>query len=552
MDNKILTPLQIWQDYDPCSAPLQISFTDFCKSGDTAVFEAFFNGDTFTDGSPRIFVSGKIPLTAGAKIVIYIKDRTGKSAPKNYENAFTERGFGFVNFDYCAANDDVTKRTKFPSSLSYGTYPTSEGHLGTADPDAKSSCQYLWTTITRRVITLVKTLSKNCRIILAGARDGADMMWQAAAMDKRVDAVIAINNAGWREYHEIFKYDEDAEMLQMTDERERWFAGCANQTYAKFVKCPCLCVCGSNNPITSLDRMENTLSFVENDRVYLCVSPNTGLLLPQYSLNTQLLFAQYFDNKAVRIHPCPTCQLSIKDDTLVADIEIDAPLAAKEITVCYAYNESDSTIRNWNRIILPQNGCKHCEIPVAENADCVFAFVNVEYEDKAVLSSYEAYIRIPQGVKRVLTRRTHIIYERKNGVGCFVADNASHYLACTSPYLKAGAYDILGITCDDADITTYAVGEDRYLREDESLLQFDAYSDSECRLEVKICNKEKGKKVYYTAVCTVNGDGEWTKCSLEPSSFKTPALVPLKNWNSIKSLTFRKVKGILLKNILWV
>lgn len=552
MDNKILTPLQIWQDYDPEAAPLQISFTDFRKQNGRISFKAFFNGDNFADGAPRIFVSGSYPTSVSPKIVVYIKDLAGTPPPPKFVQAFIDGGFGFVSFDYNADNADATTRSRYPESVRYGESAFCESHLSVAEPTAKDSCQYLWTTVTRRVITLVKTLSKDCKIVLIGAREGADMLWQTAAMDKRVDAAVSINNAGWREYDELFRFDENAEPISINDERERWFAGCASQTYARYVECPCLLVCGSNNPITSIDRVENTLSLIENDRVYCTICPNTGLLLPQYALSTQVNFVGYFDSKAPILKNSPSLEMRIEDDLLVADISVDAPLAAKEISVLYAFDELDGTIRNWNKIILPQNGCKRCEIPVAERAQCAFAFVNVEYDDGTVLSSFEDYFKLPQNVKRALTRKTHIIYERKNGVGCFVADNSNHYLSCTAPFLKAGAYDILGITCDDADITTYSVGEDKYLKTDESLLQFDAFSQTTTTVEVRVCNKENGKKVYYTAICTVNGDGEWTKCSLSPSSFKTKTLSPLKGWSNIKSLSFHKINGVLFKNILWV
>lgn len=552
MGNTILTPLQIWQDYDPEASPLQISFTDFRKQGGNISFEAFFNTDNYIDGAPRIFVSGVYPVSPSPKIAIYIKDGTGMPAPKVFSDAYIGRGFGFIEFDYNAENTDAARRSRYPESVRYGEAAFSDGHFSTADPTAKDSCQYLWTTVTRRVITLVKTLSKDCRIILVGAREGADMLWQTAAMDKRVDAAVAINNAGWREYGEISRFDENAEPLQMTDQLERWFAGCASQTYARYVECPVLLVCGSNNAITSVDRIENTLSLVDNGRVYCTICPNTGLLMPQYSLSTQLNFVEFYDSKAPLLKKSPELSLSAEDGKAVASITVDAPLATKEISVWYAFDEQDSTIRNWNKIILPQNGCKRCVIPVAENAECVFAFVNAEYEDGTVLSSFEDYFRLPEGIEREKTRRTHIIYERKNGVGSFVAENSRNYLSCTTPFLKAGAYDILGITCEDADITTYSVGEDRYLRTDESLLQFDAYSPVKTSVEVRVCNKENGKKVVYTAVCTVNGDGEWTKCSLTPSSFKTQTLAPLKGWKNIKSLTFHKINGVLFKNILWV
>lgn len=544
--------MQIWQDYDPEKDSLQVSFVSYQKQGNSKSFEAYFNGNSIENSSPRIFVKGFLPSSKSPKTIIYIKDLSGKGASERYAQAFVEKGFGFVEFDYCANCDDVVKCSRYPDSLSYGNIKKSNGHLNFAQPTAKDSCQYLWTTVSRRVISFVKSVVADSKIILIGAREGADMMWQTAGMDKRVDAVIAINNAGWREYGDIYKYDENAEPLSIDDERERWFAGCASQTYAKYIDCPCLYISGSNNPITSIDRIENTLSLIDNERVFNCTNPNSQLWLPTQMLATQLNFCELFDCKVNRLHNSPTCELSIEENKLIANINIDTPFATKEIALYYAFDELDSTIRNWNKIVLPQNGSKKCEIPVKEKSCRVFAFVNVEYDNQTVLSSYQSYIKLPQDVERTLTRRSHIIYERKSGITCFAPSSRNNYIASTTPYLKAGAYDILGITCDESDITTFIVGEDKFIKSDESLLQFDAYSEKNSVIKVVICNKENGKKEYYTASCQVSGDGEWTKCLLEPSSFKTQTFVPLKSWDNIKSLTFSNINGVLIKSILWV
>ncbi len=557
MKNSVLTPTLLWQDYDPAALPLRTSFVRYDKvAGDAFDFGAYFDALDAEDGSVRIYACGTLRPAAG-KTVIFVGEPWDKSVPRQFEELIASIPAGIVYADYAAQGADGGA-TSYPMSLDYGEYRDGNAHFDRADPTAADSCQFLWTKVIRRTITFVKSVMPHTSIVLVGAGIGADMVWQCAGTDARVDAIVPICNAGWREYRSVFRYggsdalEEELSSLsdEAADERERWLMGCAAQSYAKFVKCPCLYVGGTNNSISSVDRVEATLSLLPEGRSFKTFYPNCSTILPLSWLTTLAAFMRSVGSEGGFGYSSPCVELQQRDGYLGANIDFACADADVKLTLFYAYNEYDPTLRSWHPTEVDK-GTARCIVPMTDYADCVFCFVTAQYPDGVALSSYISFLRADADTVKEPVRRSHIIYERKTGLGEFWADNPSDYLTGEKPVLKNGPFDIPGISCGNADLVTYAVGEDKYSREDNSFLQFDAASDFDRDLEVKVIAKEGQRATVYRTLCRLKAD-EWTKCSLAPSMFKTDELKPLRDWSGVKCLTFVKMNGCIVKNILWV
>lgn len=552
MKNTILTPTQLWQDYDPADAPLCTSFTKYDKTGGAFDFGAYFNALDTADGVVRIYATGSLRPDA-AKTIVFVGEPWDKGVPAPFVNLISEIPAGYVYADYAAQGADGGAST-YPVALDWGIYRKDNAHMDRADPSAEQSCQFLWSKVVRRTITFVKSLLPDTEIVLVGAGLGADMVWQCAAMDSRVDSMVAICNAGWREYKNIFRYadKEEAERAddEQADERERWLMGCAAQSYAKFVKCPCLYVSGTNNVITSIDRVSGTLSLLPEGKAFTTLYPNCNTILPQSWLTTLAAFLRNANAEGGFDYASPEVELQQRDGYIGANINFRSSSPEVKLTLYYAYNEYDSTLRNWHPTEVDRSTAR-CIVPMTDFAQCVFCYVTAEYPDGIALSSYVSYLRADDETVKEPVRRSHVIYERKMGLGEFSADNPSDYLTGEKPYLKEGPFGIPGISCGNANLVTFAVGEDRYSREEGSLLQFDASSDDDRELRVEVISKEIGDAKRYHATCKLKG-GEWTKCSIAPSMFKTDELKPLRDWSGVKCLIFDKMNGCIVKNILWV
>ena len=75
---------------------------------------------------------------------------------------------------------------------------------------------------------------------MAAINNGANILWQVAGMDDRLDGIIPINNTGYDEFNS--NLSEDVPLSQLA-ERNIWSLCCASPSYAKFIKCPVLNVC---------------------------------------------------------------------------------------------------------------------------------------------------------------------------------------------------------------------------------------------------------------------------------------------------------------------
>ena len=557
MINSVLTPTLLWQDYDPAALPLRTSFVKYDGLGDGAFgFGAYFDAVEAEDGAVRVYACGKLRPSSD-KTIVFVGEPWDKSVPRQFEELIASIPAGIVYADYAAQGADGGA-TSYPMSLDYGEYRDGNAHFDRADPTAADSCQFLWTKVIRRTITFVKSVLPHTSIVLVGAGIGADMVWQCAGTDARVDAIVPICNAGWREYRNVFRYggsdalEEELSDLpdEITDERNRWLMGCAAQSYAKFVKCPCLYVGGTNNTVTDIDRVEATLSLLPDGRAFKTFYPNCSTILPLSWLTTLGKFIKSIGSAEGFCYASPEAELVQRDGYVGANISFKCDDPDVKLTLHYAYNEYDPSLRSWHPTEVGK-GTARCVVPMADYADCVFCFVTAEYPDGVALSSYVTFLRADDETVKEPVRRSHIVYERKTGLGEFWADNPSDYLTGEKPVLKEGPFDIPGISCGNADLVTYAVGEDKYSREDNSFLQFDAAAEQDRELEVDVVSKEGTVATTYRTVCHLKG-GEWTKCSLSPSMFKTDELKPLRDWAGVKRLTFVKMNGCIVKNILWV
>lgn len=332
----------------------------------------------------------------------------------------------------------------------------------------------------------------------------------------------------------------------------RWLAGCAPQTYAKFVTCPTLFVGTTNSNITSIDRVENTLNTIREHapvHVSICAGLNNSVD------DTALKTVNAWLKGAATDRPLPNnprLNLIVEDDKVVAEAKFDDSDDVSEINVYYSYDEMQSDLRSWKKVSL-QLANPRTVLPVYVNNKIIFAFVNIVYKKEYRLSSLPDTLSL-EGKRLACEplRKRHLIYERKDGVSMWVVENTDRYSSFVIPMIATGAFDLMGITAPAGDLSTYLVGEPQFRNGLHSLLQFDAYSQNDTSCTISLCADEgNGKHCDYNATVKIKG-GAWTKCTLEVQDFKTEERIALKDWGQVKKLTLRKVSGILFNNILWV
>ena len=248
----------------------------------------------------------------------------------------------------------------------------------------------------------------------------------------------------------------------------------------------------------------------------------------------------------------PQMSLVVKNGKLVAEVAFDESVAVSERCVYYSHDELDPKLRSWNKITVA-DGTRDVAIPVYANNERVYAYAQITYAEgyslSCLLRTYEVG---EEAITFTPLKRSQIIYERKKGTGSWVAENSDGFEICSTPHMQKGAFDIMGITADKGDLTTYTIGEAKYFGDDDNLLQFDTYCAEERMLELELTVENGGKIARYTATVKLCDGDAWQKHPIEKQHFKTADMLPLKSWRGAKKLTFKNIGGVLINNILWV
>lgn len=554
MEDKILTTTQLWSNYDPYAEPLRPSYLQLKDLDTHHYFEAYINGDSYSSKPVRIFIRGYLPKSSKFNAnIIFAGDSTFGENHPSFEKVLTKKGYGVFSFDYIGYNKNSFEYTKYPEEIKFANLAYCGDHLTKATHGAENTCVFIWSKVLRRVINLVKQLrGDEAKIILAGYGDGADITWQVAAVDNRVNGLTTILNAGWKEFVKIPKWSDNLD-LDFDDERKRWLTACSTQSYIKFVKCPCLILAASNCTRTSVDRLSDTIRLLAENKVDTTMNISPGQS-GSISKQSHVLFYDWIDHisKSKKLPLMPVVKLTEKDDSILAQIALDKSNEIDKITLHYSYDELDSRLRSWSTQLISMQGLKGL-IPIYELTKCVFAYVTVEYKDGFEVSSVPVFhhLDLNKEYNRRAVKRTRIIYQTTFGTSPWLVENTETYHEMIDPKIDIGPLGIAGITADSGDLSTYTIGEYKYKSENQNLLQFDASTEKDRVLTVCIIAGEVGHFERYFANVNIK-EGKWIKCSLKLSDFKTKNLVPLKEWGNVKKLTFINVKDVLFNNIIWV
>lgn len=548
MDNIVLTPSQLWAGYTP-NKNLRTTYFNFKQEDTCNTFESFFDGDAVGAEHVRIYAKTCTPTAFSKDVIIAINDFS-QSLPRRIVEQYVEDGFCVVEFDYTGKSPKKSRYSIYPTEIQYANLAVAESHLTEASPSAKDTCVYVWTKVLRCVVSYALELcGEGTNVYLLGIKNGCDLMWQAAGMDSRIKAVTAIINGGWKEFSSFQRYCESAQDFVMTDERSRWLSACAPQSYTKFVKCPTLFIAASNNPSTSVDRIESSLRLIDNKYVlcYIC----SGLSDSIDNGGVTLIRNWFSSSKNnTRKRSMPTIKIVEGAlDTALVTVTISDIDDISDITVNYSYDEVYPTLRNW-KIANVSFANPTLELPIASH-HFLFAYATLTFKNGSSLSSYPVCLDLRQHQSDASAKRlNHIIYQRKMAtLGWYV--EGENCFGGSKPLIKTGELDIGGISTDSGDLITYTISEGARYCEDTNILQFDCFSQSLENLTISLTTFEKGQLVNYSATAPIQSRG-WTKLSFELQDFKSKELISLKTWQNVKKLSFKNPRGTIFNNLIWV
>ena len=554
METKTLTPVQLWQDFNNYSTPINMSIVGYNIVDDIAITEYFFTAFSVADGDVRVYAKTFCRPKSENNPVIFYVDEFYVDFEFEYARPYIKLGYTVVTFDFKGKDANQNLYTKYPASLNYGNIASSGDHLLTAKHGAQNSSLFLWSKITRRVISFIEELP-TCdasRIVGASTNTGANILWQVAGTDTRLRAMITFYNTGFSDFNGNLPSKKNLD-IDAEAERNRWVIGLAVPSYAKFVTCPVIFVGTSNSRDYDYISLSNTLSMLPNDTYHAeIITIGTDKNLDARAHPALISMIDNAVNDRENSRP-PAVVMSVDNSSIFFDITADIRFSSiLKVEFHVSYGDIPSAIRNWKtqNVSMGMDGIGRIAVKVYDLNERIYTTATIIYTDgfiiSAPLTSFVPADLDTDIVKNIKNNR--IIFERKLGTRAFFIRNKELFIDPDRIALASGPLDILGVSSDYNELICYNIG-DILNKGVDNTLQFDCYSELLRTFTLKLTDRDL---VEYSMPLTVGGTDEWIKMTLDAQEFKDINLMTLRSWKDIKAISFVDAEGIIFNNIIWI
>ena len=551
MEAKFLTPIQLWADFNPIKDSLDLSYIKSESTGGYVKKGVYFTSENAPDGKARIYaesVSGDDNKKKPAMIIIGgIKDTINT---KFLEYA-ADCGYIAVSCDYSAV---YQYPSKYPESLKRAEYLNAANILDRAEPSAKETPWFVWAKALRRLISVMyeDPLFDRENVGVIGIGEGAILMWQLAAMDGRVKAAASLLGSEGISYLTKPKYSPDTKM-EIDESKVNWQAAVSAEAYARFLQCPVLLVNATNSSSSAFDITEDIIGLIPQEIPYGIINcPRLSACITASDMGS---IKKWFHAclKKGAFPKSPELKYEEVDGKLRISVNADQSRKIKEVLLYYSYGEINPRFRNWIAAEMVKKENYELILDIYNNDIRHYVFANVFYHENLTLSTPEVSF-VPEDLTIIPTQaiKQRIIYDSGMGTDTFTVGCGNIVLPDGEPHLAKSNDQILGITVLQGSLVNYKLGDVRIFREEDSILQLDAFSKEDREIEIIITSLDGSKATEYTTAAALSGGEKWHKLSFFSHDFKTAEMHPLKDWQGVRKLEIKNAAGILFNNIIWV
>ena len=549
MSNNILTPITLWQNFDD-SLPLKETVIKTVPIGNADFNYLYFSGRQTNAGRVRIYgiyAKQKVKSLGSILILPDVKDKIDQELVFHFSNL----GYDVLCVDLHGEGEDFKDYTKYPSDVEYANFVKCYRSFHFVDNTAKETCWYEWTSVARYSVSFLKSKNSDAKLGVLGIKQGANVLWQLAAMDKRVDASIFLFGAGWLAYKNLFKLEGNN--IEIDDERTKFLAGIEPQTYAQFVECPTLYLTTTNcNEFDSERAMDTILRLKNLEDSYVNFITSAKLTLDFNSLkNCELFFDKYLLNKKVMLGQ-PEIEIDSDDENILFSVTATKKTEIESVNVYVSFNDINPKERIWyNATFVSQNksGVYKFTQRVLGECDTVIAFAVVKYTNGFTSSTNYAYKKINLNTSSVFP--SLIFSSSKLPSNFLVEDIKSNLIGNVfatedTYYLSEGPFGIYGIASENT-LTSYAVKNLIPRLNDDSFIKFDIFLKTQDTLTVSF-NTVDGVKYVYTL--PLDSSDEWQNIQLTFADFKSSLGQSIKDFSKIVSISVSAQGTIVVNNFI--
>lgn len=478
---------------------------------------------------------------------------------------YARENFNVFMFDYFGEDENKTKFTSYPLEVDYANFIRAGRHFKFADTTARETCYFEWSALGHYAISTAIDICciTDKKIGLLGVGTGANIVWMLSSLDKRIAASCTVFSAGWNEYEGIYKYGGNNIIINIDEERERWLAGIATESYAKFITSPMLYVSSSNNKLTHMERASDTISRIP-EKVYTlnCISPRfTNIIGFKNTKNILLFFKKFLFMQDISLPKKFSCNIDNQEGKAAINIVAEKSADISQIVIYYCEGEINPCARNWFEINIDPSSEKYTGYPkISFENNQLFAFANITYKNGVTISSNLYAKKIKDlNISIPSLRRSPVIYNSVMERDCFTIFSPEKlnlsgiFLEEYSVYLKEGPGGITGIKAKKGSLASFKVGDVRFKGIDDESFKFDVFSSNPQELTLYFYDKA-GRSDEHYHICTISlmGGNIWQPIEIKKQNLKTAEGQSLKSWEDICMVGFVSGDEFLINNILWL
>ncbi len=529
---EIITPQALWKNVDVTSRQEVVYRAVRGEHFKAKEIELMYKMSTF-DGKVSIgarFYDVEDP----DGIVLLIEDPNGINHIRELENLL-KLNYSILVVDYSNLHD---WGTVFPEALSYGDYALRGDRMENMSYGAMDSSYFLYARIISASIGIAKTLMPDKKVLVAAVGEAAEFAVQAVAMDGRCDGFVIIGGNVYQEYNDSIFYDKKS-MPVISDEMIPWMTAIASVAYVKYIKCPTFIVSGSNSLKCDIDKLKQ----------YTATMDESLITVLQARGERDTIDAACFDSikswiacivKGDALPLIPKIQLKLyKSRDNCVEINADYTLIIDSVELNYAYSELDRRFRRWRSIDakrLSLGGEYIASFPNEFSENPVFVYATVNYANGLSISSYLTCGEYEEDLEDVRDAQ-NIVIKGSESYDEFEIDRNAYILFQEEKKLVKTGLGLYGVASTHGGLRTYAISEKK-VNKDRDILQIDFFTEKQKSVYLEVESLEEGKLVKYYASVVAKGSSQvFTPVRLVAGDFKDKSLIPLENWENVKSLS---------------
>ena len=534
---KFLTPVQLWQDFDPASASLDISIEYNSETPDLCQKGAYFTALTEGEESIRAFAEIKSPSRAPKKAILCVTNSGDQAALAEGFDELLKRGFAVMTLDVSGIPDENGRATRYSQGFSYASFAAGTPDRFLASPSAKNSPVYLWAKIARRAITLLEYFYPKAKVSVMGAKTAADVAWQVAATDLRVAALVAM----------LGDYSDAPEEENDSSNADSYMMSISAKSAARLVKCPCLIATASNFHGGDVEKINEVAGQIQESVPFsLVVTPRLNAQIDA----SDLLSTYRWLDRTMKGEPSPEIKLNSKLENDVLEFTLSCDVVKAQSACLYvAYNNAPADYRHWHEFPMKkhEDGTYSAEVQIWEGDREIFAYASVTISGGLSYAS--------KGLNTLVTSQTpyhtsQFLLDTESDHGFYSDNSQETFVAYKDDFrIAACPNGVPGFSAKGALRTNILSEKGRY--ETAASLHISVYSKEEGEVRVILLKQQEEGVVEYVATCPVDGE-EWTRLSLKPDDFKTAELIPMKDWEDLYGIILPDADNKYYNNFLWM